>query len=240
MEPSTTVMTGELQVQRQCGEGSGGRAARRVGRITPITHRRCPSCRRYGRSVVVRWLNQDPLGEAGGINLYQFVGNNPIRFVDPYGLAIGDWWDARTYFNSGFTESWSDSANSIGQALGGLLAGDWNQIEAAYDSGIFGQTQDAGPVPYYGTRAAVGVATVCATAAAAVGTYEFVALGNQSIMVEGVLGGGRMGSGGLFQLRVPGQPPIIRFDFHPFPGSGGRPLPHVDSPPLGWHHWPWQ
>jgi hypothetical protein len=133
-----------------------------------------------------------------------------------------------------------DSANSIGQALGGALAGDWNQIEDAYDSGIFGQTQDAGPVPYYGTRAAVGVATVCATAAAAVGTYEFVALGNQSIMVEGVLGGGRMGSGGLFQLRVPGQPPIIRFDFHPFPGSGGRPLPHVDSPPLGWHHWPWQ
>jgi RHS repeat-associated protein len=208
---------------------------------------------RYYHPHTGRWLNQDPLGEpgfevlrgrrpsplAGGPNRYLFVGNNPIRFVDPYGLDYGDWWDLRTWFNSGFTESWYDSANSIGQALGGALAGDWNQIEDAYDSGIFGQTQDAGPVPYYGTRAAVGVATVCATAAAAVGTYEFVALGNQSIMVEGVLGGGRMGSGGILQLRVPGQPPIIRFDFHPIPGSGGVPRPHIDSPLLGWHHWPW-
>ena len=33
-----------------------------------------------------RWLNQDPVGERGGINLYRFVGNNPINFVDPYGL----------------------------------------------------------------------------------------------------------------------------------------------------------
>jgi RHS repeat-associated protein len=32
------------------------------------------------------WLNRDPLGEEGGINLYGFVGNNPINRVDPYGL----------------------------------------------------------------------------------------------------------------------------------------------------------
>jgi RHS repeat-associated protein len=32
-----------------------------------------------------RWLNPDPLGEAGGINLYGFVGNNPLSYVDPHG-----------------------------------------------------------------------------------------------------------------------------------------------------------
>jgi len=186
-----------------------------------------------------KWLNRDPIGERGGLNLYAYVGNSPINHFDPYGLAIGDWWDARTWFNSGFTESWSDSANSIGQALGGALAGNWDQVADAYDTGPLGQTKDADPVTKYGTRAAIGTATVCATAAAAVGTYEFVALGNQSIMVEGVLGGGESGSGGILQLRVPGEPPIIRFDYHPIPGSGGNPVPHIDSPPLGWHHWPW-
>ena len=33
-----------------------------------------------------RWLNRDPIGELGAINLYGFVGNNPINFVDPFGL----------------------------------------------------------------------------------------------------------------------------------------------------------
>jgi RHS repeat-associated protein len=34
-----------------------------------------------------RWLNRDPLGERGGLNLYGYAGNNPICFVDPFGLV---------------------------------------------------------------------------------------------------------------------------------------------------------
>lgn len=33
-----------------------------------------------------RWLSRDPLGEAGGINLTAFCGNDPINKVDPIGL----------------------------------------------------------------------------------------------------------------------------------------------------------
>jgi RHS repeat-associated protein len=33
-----------------------------------------------------RWLNQDPIQEEGGINLYDYAGNDPIDWVDPYGL----------------------------------------------------------------------------------------------------------------------------------------------------------
>jgi RHS repeat-associated protein len=33
-----------------------------------------------------RWLNQDPIQEAGGINMYKFAGNNPLHFIDIFGL----------------------------------------------------------------------------------------------------------------------------------------------------------
>jgi RHS repeat-associated protein len=34
-----------------------------------------------------RWTQEDPIGVAGGINLYQFNGNNPAAYTDPFGLA---------------------------------------------------------------------------------------------------------------------------------------------------------
>ena len=39
---------------------------------------------------IQRWIQRDPIGEAGGINLYGFVGNSPLNAVDPQGLdALG-------------------------------------------------------------------------------------------------------------------------------------------------------
>ena len=35
---------------------------------------------------IQRWGSLDPAGLAGGINPYGFVGNDPLRFVDPLGL----------------------------------------------------------------------------------------------------------------------------------------------------------
>jgi len=34
------------------------------------------------------WPNHDPLQEQGGLNLYGFVANNPISYVDPFGLLL--------------------------------------------------------------------------------------------------------------------------------------------------------
>ena len=33
-----------------------------------------------------RWLSVDPIGEAGGLNLYGYVGNDPVNWIDPDGL----------------------------------------------------------------------------------------------------------------------------------------------------------
>ena len=42
--------------------------------------------RRYYDPNLQRWLNQDPIQEAGGLNLYGYVGNNPVNKIDPLGL----------------------------------------------------------------------------------------------------------------------------------------------------------
>jgi RHS repeat-associated protein len=45
-------------------------------------------CRaRYYHPQLKRWLNTDPIGLAGGQNLYAFVGGDPINRVDPFGLC---------------------------------------------------------------------------------------------------------------------------------------------------------
>ncbi len=40
---------------------------------------------RFYEPSLQRWINQDPMGEEGGINLYGFNYNDPVNYVDPTG-----------------------------------------------------------------------------------------------------------------------------------------------------------
>ncbi|MGE9269527.1 MAG: RHS repeat domain-containing protein, partial [Verrucomicrobiales bacterium] len=45
---------------------------------------------RYYNPETGRWLSRDPIAERGGLNLYAFVGNNGVNWVDILGLAAGE------------------------------------------------------------------------------------------------------------------------------------------------------
>jgi len=43
---------------------------------------------RYYHPLLGTWINRDPIGEVGGFNLYAYVLNSPVNYVDPLGLTV--------------------------------------------------------------------------------------------------------------------------------------------------------
>ncbi len=87
-----------------------------------------------------RWLTRDPAGYVDGLNVYLFVGGNPLMFVDPTGLFLGAvaGWVANTA-----SDAW-DGAKEVGSFVvtgGGNLVAEANR--AASEENLFGRNVGA-------------------------------------------------------------------------------------------------
>jgi len=89
------------------------------------------------RSLVVnqgRWLNRDPLGEVGGLNLYGFVSNNGLFWMDPLGLD--SWWSSGAFWVDVGSEAirggvqgaqhWYTGVKQVGAGIGDTAVAPWN------------------------------------------------------------------------------------------------------------------
>jgi len=92
---------------------------RALKRVSPKTH--TPdrqlhiSGLRYYNPELGRWVNRDPIGEQGGVNLYGFVGNDAVLHFDQLGLTRA--WDPNdpsTFIGNGI---WLDGTPGNGRFL---------------------------------------------------------------------------------------------------------------------------
>jgi uncharacterized protein RhaS with RHS repeats len=76
-----------------------------------------------------RWLNRDPIEEEGGLNLYGYVANNPLAFIDPLGLQSYEltppnaWWDPKTRELTNSPEYQDGFKQGMGMGAAGMLLG---------------------------------------------------------------------------------------------------------------------
>jgi len=61
---------------------------------------------RFYNSSTGRWLNRDPISEAGGFNLYGFCRNDPIYYIDAYGRC----W--KLYFKASFWRAFGEGVKN--------------------------------------------------------------------------------------------------------------------------------
>lgn len=72
---------------------------------------------RYYEPRSGRWLNRDPLEERGGLNLYAFVGNDPLSQFDALGLQAQGYWNQVGWNISNFSYGLVNGLYTAGKAV---------------------------------------------------------------------------------------------------------------------------
>lgn len=85
-----------------------------------------------------RFVSMDPLGYVDGPNGYQYGMNSPGNYADRMGLAVGDYWDARSY-----TDRNSLFSRRFWQVSGQFAAGEGKGLALAAPRALAGLFQMA-------------------------------------------------------------------------------------------------
>jgi RHS repeat-associated protein len=87
---------------------------------------------RYYDPVTGRFTQEDPIGLAGGMNVYGFASGDPVNYSDPFGLKPGPWESFKTWF----LDSWSGRAAGTGPAHFGEVMRGAADLFSAGDGGL--------------------------------------------------------------------------------------------------------
>jgi RHS repeat-associated protein len=87
-----------------------------------------------------RFISQDPIGIASGTNLYAYVGNDPVNWVDPLGLWLEDIFDDAEE-RAGHMDDAVTMQKFIQDAQGKTL----NELQHEVDKGVMGARSAGGP-----------------------------------------------------------------------------------------------
>ena len=120
---------------------------------------------RYLDPLTGRWPSRDPIGERGGPNLYGFVGNDGVNWIDVLGMSAG-----AAVWGGGSSLVWG-GGSSLLSGISSVLQSAGSAISAAASSAA--------------TATAVGVASVAASGAAL--GYASWQLGLESLELESSL-----------------------------------------------------
>jgi RHS repeat-associated protein len=159
-----------------------------------------------------RWLSADPIGEEGGINLYGYVGNDPLNQMDSLGLSPGCNAGRRFARQHGMSKKQADALMDVPDRY-------------AY----------IGPAMLLGAGAAD--AAVPAVQAAAVAAAKKVKIDGPSLKPNKLHGG--TSTGRVCQLRL-GTTPILRLDYTDTPRWKAKPVLHLHVWPIMPVHIPLQ
>jgi RHS repeat-associated protein len=124
------LLSAQPQIENQARSGQGS-----YGRVLYNRHR-------YYDPSTGRYISSDPIGQAGGVNIFEYARNRPTGFIDPFGLDV--WIEGP----SGSEPNAHQSIN-IGDPNGDYVSKSFGVGPGCWTGCVYTDTELGGPIEAY-------------------------------------------------------------------------------------------